>query len=167
MFQIFIFDFGYLHIHNEIFWKWDPTLSTNLFILVLGFLFLFLYKVSLCSPDIPRTLCKSGCLWTIWDPPASASHVLRLKVCPTTSSCEHKSWCFIFVLCRWLDSHCMWCDFVVVALFCFVFWDRVSLCNSFGYPGTLFVDQAGLKLCLLSAGIKGACHNCPGRMWCF
>jgi hypothetical protein len=30
-------------------------------------------------------------------------------------------------------------------LFCFVFWDRVSLCSP-GCPGTHFVDQAGLEL---------------------
>ena len=32
------------------------------------------------------------------------------------------------------------------ALFCFVFRDKVSLCNSSGCLGNLFVDQAGLNL---------------------
>ena len=35
--------------------------------------------------------------------------------------------------------------FVCFVLFCFVFWDRVSLCSSC-CPGTHFVDQAGLEL---------------------
>jgi hypothetical protein len=53
-----------------------------------------------------------------------------------------------------------------VCLFCFVFWDRVSLCSS-GCPGTHSVDQPGLELrtppapCLPSAGIKGVSHHCP------
>jgi hypothetical protein len=52
-------------------------------------------------------------------------------------------------------------------LFCFsVFRDRVSLCSP-GYPGTHFVDQAGLKLRNLPAsafrvlGLK-ACATTPG-----
>jgi hypothetical protein len=48
-----------------------------------------------------------------------------------------------------------------------VFWDRVSLCSP-GYPGTHFVDQAGLKLRNLSLsnsqvlGLK-ACATTPGQ----
>jgi hypothetical protein len=37
-------------------------------------------------------------------------------------------------------------------------WDRLSLCSP-GGPGTHSVDQAGLRLCLLSARIKGM-HRC-------
>ena len=36
--------------------------------------------------------------------------------------------------------------------------DRVSLCSP-GCPGTHFVDQAGLELCLPSTGIKGVRHH--------
>ena len=52
--------------------------------------------------------------------------------------------------------------------FCFAFFilDRVSLCNSPDFPGTVFVEQADPRtcsqrsacLCLLSAGLKGVCH---------
>jgi hypothetical protein len=40
------------------------------------------------------------------------------------------------------------------------FRDRISLYSP-GCPGAHFVDQAGLELriCLLSAGIKGVCHH--------
>ena len=55
--------------------------------------------------------------------------------------------------------------------FVFGFQDRVSLCNSPGCPGTLFVGKAGLKLtersaclCLWSASIKGMHHHRPEWM---
>jgi hypothetical protein len=60
----------------------------------------------------------------------------------------------------------VFCLFVFVVLFCFVFRDRVSLYSP-GCPGTHFVDQAGLKLRNLSAsasqvlGLK-ACATMPG-----
>jgi hypothetical protein len=56
---------------------------------------------------------------------------------------------------------------VLGVLFCFVFWDRVSLCSP-GCPGTHFVDQAGLELRNLPAsasrvlGLK-ACATMPGK----
>jgi hypothetical protein len=57
-------------------------------------------------------------------------------------------------------------------VFCFlVFWDRVSLYSS-GYPGTHFVDQAGLQLRNSPAsasqvlGLK-ACATTPGLLACF
>jgi hypothetical protein len=55
---------------------------------------------------------------------------------------------------------------LLFVLFCFVFWDRVSLYSP-GCPGTLFVDQAGLEFRnpLASAsrvlGLK-ACATKPG-----
>ena len=58
-------------------------------------------------------------------------------------------------------------SFFFVCLFLFLFFrDRVSLCSP-GYPGTHFVDQAGLKLRNLPAsasrvlGLK-ACATTPG-----
>jgi hypothetical protein len=54
-------------------------------------------------------------------------------------------------------------------LFCFVFWDRVSLCSP-GCPGTHFVDQAGLELRNPPAsasrvlGLK-ACATMPGSLF--
>jgi hypothetical protein len=52
----------------------------------------------------------------------------------------------------------------LVSYFVVVSPDRVFLCSP-GCPGTHSVDQAGLEhrdhacLCLLSAGIKGICHQ--------
>jgi hypothetical protein len=40
----------------------------------------------------------------------------------------------------------------------FFFWDRVSLCSP-GYPGTRFVDQAGLKLRNLPASFRVCCNS--------
>ena len=57
-------------------------------------------------------------------------------------------------------DHCF-LDFV---LFCLVFRDRVSLCNSPGCSGTYFVDQAGLILTVICLPLppecldKGMCH---------
>jgi hypothetical protein len=39
-----------------------------------------------------------------------------------------------------------WIVCLFVCLFVLFCWDRVSLCNSPGCPGTYFVDQAGFKL---------------------
>ena len=44
---------------------------------------------------------------------------------------------------RW--HHASFSVFMLLFLFCFVFWDRVSLYSP-GCPGTLSVDQAGLEL---------------------
>jgi hypothetical protein len=61
----------------------------------------------------------------------------------------------------------LFCFWVFVCLF--VFRDRVSLCSP-GYPGTHFVDQAGLELRNLPAsasqvlGLK-VCATTPGAMF--
>jgi hypothetical protein len=75
----------------------------------------------------------------------------------------------IFKFCV-LKTVCVWVFLFV--LFCFVlFWDRVSLCSP-GYPGTPFVDQAGLKLRNLLAsasqvlGLK-VCTTMPGCVLIF
>jgi hypothetical protein len=51
---------------------------------------------------------------------------------------------------------------ILAMLIFFLFWgggrDKVSLCSP-GCPGTHFVDQAGLKLRNLPAGIKGIRHH--------
>jgi hypothetical protein len=58
--------------------------------------------------------------------------------------------------------------FVCFVLFCFVFWDRVSLYSP-GCPGTHFVDQAGLELRNLPASASRVlelkvCTTTPGSM---
>ena len=62
--------------------------STNSFwFLVFGFVLFFVFRdrVSLCTPDCPGThFVDQGCL-ELRNPPASASRVLGLKVCATSS----------------------------------------------------------------------------------
>ena len=47
----------------------------------LSFFFFFQDKASLCSPVCPETCCVDQTGLKLRDPPAFASHVLRLKVC--------------------------------------------------------------------------------------
>jgi hypothetical protein len=54
-------------------------------------LFCFRDRVSLCSPGCPGTLSVDQAGLELRNPPASASRVLGLKVCATTTS-------FVFVL---------------------------------------------------------------------
>jgi hypothetical protein len=80
---------------------------------------------------------------------------------------EYVPWCSVFGQPMFLFCFVLFCFWVFVCLF--VFRDRVSLCSP-GYPGTHFVDQAGLELRNLPAsasqvlGLK-VCATTPGAMF--
>jgi hypothetical protein len=51
----------------------------------------------------------------------------------------------------------LWVCVLVVFLFCFVFQDRVSLCNSPDCPGTCYVVQIGVKLMEICLPLSPKC----------
>ena len=63
------------------------------------------------------------------------------------------------------NTSSFFCLFVCFVLFCFCFWDSVSLYSP-GCPGIHYVDQAGLKIRIHlplppKCRIKGVCHHRP------
>jgi hypothetical protein len=140
-----------------------------------SFFLVFRDSVSLYSPGCPGThsVDQAGLELELRNPPASASHVLGLKVCATT----HGKSLFI-IMCvpgvhvgvsttvcvlRHLCVSKRTAAMVLTMEPCLLFsCDRVALCSP-GCPGTHPVDPADVKfkrsacLCLLSAGIKSMC----------
>jgi hypothetical protein len=57
-------------------------------LLLLLFCFVFQDRISLCSPGCPETHSVDQAGLDLRNPPASASQVLGLKACTTSSDCE-------------------------------------------------------------------------------
>jgi hypothetical protein len=106
------------------------------FVLFFAFVIFFRDRVSLCSPGCPGTHFADQAGLKLRNPLASASQVLGLKACATTTQL---CWYFFVVCCFGL----VWFGLVY---FDFSFPDRVSLYKSPSCPGTQFVVQADLKL---------------------
>jgi hypothetical protein len=108
--------------------------------------FLFVY-----SHGCPGTSSVEHAGLELRDPPVSASQVLRLKVCVTTTCWQVYSFCL----------------FVCLFLFLFFWFFETGFFCSPGCPGTHSVDQAGLELRNPPAsasqvlGLK-ACATTPG-----